>query len=155
MRDNWNVYFMKLAHLISTRSTCNRKSVGCLLVKDKNIIATGYNGSINGMEHCDDVGHLIEEGHCQRVLHSEQNALCQAAKNGISVKDAVIYVNVFPCFTCFKLLLNSGISKIYYDEMYGNFPKDMQKRIYHINGDLSMFDIHDNKYIYLEKIHIG
>lgn len=114
-----NKYFLNIVNIVATRATCNRKKVGCIIVKDKNIIATGYNGSPIGLEHCEDVGCEIDEkGSCIRTTHAEQNAICQAAKNGISINGATIYCSMFPCYTCAKMIINCGIKEIYYLDDY-------------------------------------
>jgi dCMP deaminase len=117
-RDPWDVYFMKIAMQVATRSTCDRKHVGAVIVKDKTILSTGYNGSVRGMPHCDDVGHTMENGHCIATVHAEANAIIQAAKNGVAVDKADIYVTASPCWHCFKLIANSGIKRIFYYEFY-------------------------------------
>lgn len=117
-RDTWDVYFMKIAKQVASRGTCHRKHVGCVVVRDRTILATGYNGSIRGMPHCDEVGHMMEGGHCTRTVHAEANAIAQAARNGVSLKDADIYVTSSPCWQCFKLIANSGITRIVYGEFY-------------------------------------
>lgn len=116
-RIPWKQYFMMQALVISQRSTCNRALVGSVLVKDDRLIATGYNGSVSGQPHCDEVGHLMVDGHCVRTIHSEMNTLIQCAKNGISTENTEIYVTYFPCFNCAKCLVQAGIKKInyYYD----------------------------------------
>ena len=116
-RIPWKQYFMMQALVIAQRSTCDRALVGSVLVKDDRMIATGYNGSVSGQPHCDDVGHLMVDGHCVRTIHSEMNALIQCAKNGISTEGTEIYVTYFPCFNCSKCLVQAGIKKInyYYD----------------------------------------
>jgi len=117
-RVTWNEYFMKIAEQVATRSTCDRKHIGAVIVRDKTILSTGYNGSLRGAPHCDEVGHDMENGHCVRTVHAEANAVAQAAKNGVALLDAEIYVTASPCLTCFKLLANSGIRTIYYKEFY-------------------------------------
>ena len=119
-RVNWTTYFMNIAKEVSSRSTCERKHVGAVIVREKTILSTGYNGSIRGLEHCDDAGHEMVDGHCIRTTHAEANAIVQAAKNGISINDSEIYVTASPCYNCFKLIANSGIQTIYYDEFYRN-----------------------------------
>ena len=116
-RIPWKQYFMMQALVIAQRSTCDRALVGSVLVKDDRMIASGYNGSVSGQPHCDDVGHLMVDGHCVRTIHSEMNALIQCAKNGISTEGTEIYVTYFPCFNCSKCLVQAGIKKInyYYD----------------------------------------
>jgi len=117
-RANWEQYFMNIAKEVATRSTCDRKHVGALIVRDKTILSTGYNGSIRGMPHCDDVGHMMEDGHCVATIHAETNAILQAAKNGIMINNSEVYITASPCWPCFKMLANAGIKKIYYGEFY-------------------------------------
>ena len=117
-RPSWDEYFMSIAVMVAARSTCPRKSVGAVLVKDNQILATGYNGSIRGMPHCTDVGCMMENGHCVATVHAEANALVQAARYGVSVDGATIYVTASPCWNCFKLLANAGIRRIVYGEFY-------------------------------------
>lgn len=119
MRKSWNEYFMDLALTVATRSTCDRAFVGCVLVNgDNRIVSTGYNGSVTGNPHCDEVGHKIRDGHCIATIHAEMNALLYCAKEGISVKGCICYVTHFPCLNCTKSLIQAGISKIYYHEGY-------------------------------------
>ncbi len=113
-------YFGKLAIEVASRSTCDRKHVGAVIVRDKNILSTGYNGSMRGLKHCSEIGCLIDNGHCIRTIHAEANAIIQAAKHGVSIDNASIYVTASPCFHCFKLIANSGINKIFYLEFYGD-----------------------------------
>jgi len=117
-RVAWDEYFMQIALQISTRSTCDRKHVGAVIVRDKTILSTGYNGSVRGMPHCDDVGHMMENTHCVATVHAEANAIIQAAKNGTAINGADIYVTASPCWNCFKLIANSGIKRIFYFEFY-------------------------------------
>ncbi len=117
-RANWEQYFMNIAKEVATRSTCDRKHVGAVIVKDRTILSTGYNGSIRGMPHCDDVGHMMEDGHCVATIHAETNAILQAAKNGVMIDGAEIYITASPCWPCFKMLANAGIKKVYYGEFY-------------------------------------
>jgi dCMP deaminase len=117
-RVTWNEYFMKIAEQVATRSTCDRKHIGAVIVKDKTILSSGYNGSLRGAPHCDDVGHDMENGHCVRTVHAESNAVAQAAKNGVRIDEAEMYVTASPCLTCFKLIANCGIQTIYYKEFY-------------------------------------
>ena len=117
-RVTWKTYFMNIAKEVSTRSTCDRKHVGAVIVRDKTILSTGYNGSIKGLKHCDEIGHEMVDGHCVRTTHAEANAIVQAAKNGVSINNAEMYVTASPCYNCFKLIANSGINTIYYDEFY-------------------------------------
>ena len=117
-RVSWDQYFMNIAREVATRSTCDRKFVGAVIVRDKTILSTGYNGSIRGRPHCDDVGHLIENDHCVATVHAEANAIIQAAKNGVRIEGAEIYTTASPCWNCFKLIANAGIRTIYYGEFY-------------------------------------
>lgn len=117
-RASWDEYFMAIARQVSSRSTCSRKHVGAVIVRDKMILATGYNGSLSGLDHCDDVGHLMEDGHCVRTVHAEANAIVQAARSGNRLEGAGIYVTASPCFGCFKLIANSGIKRIAFSEFY-------------------------------------
>jgi dCMP deaminase len=117
-RVSWDRYFMNLAVQAATRSTCPRKHVGAVIVRDKSILSTGYNGSIRGAPHCDEAGCLMDNGHCVRTVHAEANALVQAARNGVRLEGAHIYVTASPCFHCFKLIANAGLSTVYYGEFY-------------------------------------
>lgn len=118
MRKSWDDYFMDIAKEVATRATCDRKSVGCVLVKNKYIIATGYNGSVSGLPHCDEVGHMMVNGHCERTSHAEANAIVQAAKHGVSTDQATAYITASPCWGCFKLLASAGIKRIVFGEFY-------------------------------------
>jgi dCMP deaminase len=119
-RLSWDDYFLNIAKQVATRSTCDRKHVGCVLVRDKTILSTGYNGSIRGLPHCDDVGHMMVNGSCKRTIHAEANAIVQAAKNGVAINGATAYITISPCMNCFALLVNGGINRI----VYGSFYKD-------------------------------
>ena len=117
-RVDWHTYFMNLARQASTRSTCERKHVGAVIVRDKTVLSTGYNGSIRGMPHCDDVGHMMENGHCVATVHAEANAIIQAATNGVRIDCSQIYTTASPCWNCFKLIANAGIRTVYFGEFY-------------------------------------
>jgi len=117
-RVSWETYFMNIAVEVATRSTCDRKHVGAVIVKDKTILSTGYNGSIKGLPHCDDAGHEMVDGHCIRTTHAEANAIVQSAKNGVKINHAEIYITASPCYNCFKLIANAGIKSIYFLEFY-------------------------------------
>ena len=117
-RVGWDEYFMNIAKVVSSRSTCDRKFVGSVIVRDKTILSTGYNGSIRKLEHCNEVGHMMENDHCVGTIHAEANAIIQAAKNGVAVEGATIYTTASPCWPCFKLIANSGITRICYREFY-------------------------------------
>ena len=119
-RIDWDQYFMIQAALLASRSTCNRLSVGAVLVRDKRIIAGGYNGSVSGDAHCIDDGCYLRDGHCVRTIHAEMNAILQCAKFGISTDGASLYVTDFPCLQCTKSLLQAGIKEINYIRNYHN-----------------------------------
>jgi dCMP deaminase len=134
IRPSWDEYFMSIAELASTRSTCLRRQVGSVIVKDKKILATGYNGAPSGLKHCLDIGCLREklgipsgERHelC-RATHAEQNAIVQAALFGVSIKDGVLYSTTQPCILCTKLIINAGIKKIVIKDSY---PDKMSKEM--------------------------
>jgi dCMP deaminase len=117
-RVPWDVYFMNIAQVVASRSTCPRKFVGAVIVRDKTILSTGYNGSIRGMPHCTEIGHMMENDHCVATIHAEANAIIQAAKNGVVIDGATIYVTASPCWNCFKMIANGGIRRICYGEFY-------------------------------------
>lgn len=119
-RIDWDQYFMIQAALLASRSTCNRLSVGAVLVRDKRIIAGGYNGSVSVDAHCIDEGCYLRDGHCVRTIHAEMNAILQCAKFGISTDGASLYVTDFPCLQCTKSLLQAGIKEINYIRNYHN-----------------------------------
>jgi dCMP deaminase len=118
---------MTITRQVAERSTCNRAKVGAVIVRDRNILATGYNGAPAGMPHCTDAGCLIYESrtpngdieeNCFRTIHAEINAIAQAAKNGSSIKDSAIYITHTPCIHCLKVLVNTGITRVYYETPY-------------------------------------
>jgi dCMP deaminase len=117
-RASWDEYFMKIAREVATRSTCDRKFVGAVIVRDKMILSTGYNGSVRGLPHCDEMGHMMENEHCVATIHAEANAIIQAARNGVNISSGTIYVTASPCWSCFKMIANAGISRICYGEFY-------------------------------------
>jgi dCMP deaminase len=117
-RSSWDQYFMDIARQVATRATCDRKHVGAVLVRDRTILSTGYNGSIRGLPHCDDEGHMMENGHCVATVHAEANAIIQAAKNGVAIDGADIYTTASPCWPCFKLIANSGCKRIVFAQFY-------------------------------------
>ena len=127
-RPNWEEYFMDIARLVSTRSTCTRRYVGAVIVKDKRVLATGYNGAPAGLANCEEIGCLREQQAVRsgqrhelcRGLHAEQNAIIQAAFHGISIQDSTLYCTTLPCSICLKMLLNAGIQKIVYNEGYAD-----------------------------------
>lgn len=119
-RQSWNQYFMSIAKVLAMRSSCDRAYVGAVIVnKDNRIIATGYNGSVGSKTpQCDDIGHVMRDGHCIATLHAEINCIAYCAREGISLKDSKIYVTHFPCLNCTKALIQSGIRTIYYLDDY-------------------------------------
>ena len=125
-RPTWDEYFMEITELVSKRSTCLRRKVGAVIVQDKRILTTGYNGAPRGLTHCLEIGCLREtkkvaSGERQelcRGLHAEQNAIVQAALHGLSIKGSVLYCTTQPCVTCAKMIINSGIKKIIFKEKY-------------------------------------
>ncbi len=126
MRPSWDEYFMRIAQQVSTRSTCLRRHVGAIIVRDRQILATGYNGAPTGLAHCDEVGCLREQlgipsGERQEIcrgLHAEQNAIIQAALHGVSVQGGTIYCTHQPCITCAKMIINAGIRRVVCDNHY-------------------------------------
>lgn len=118
-RMSWDEYFMEITKLVASRSTCDRAFVGCLIVnKDNRIVSSGYNGSVSGNAHCDDIGHTMRDGHCIATIHAEINALLYCAKEGISVNNCKAYVTHFPCLNCTKALIQAGIKEIIYINDY-------------------------------------
>lgn len=117
-RLSWDRYFMNVARVVSSRATCQRKFVGAVIVRDRTILSTGYNGSIRGLGHCSETGHMMEDGHCVATIHAEMNAIIQAARNGVRIEGATIYITASPCWGCFKALANAGVMRICYGEFY-------------------------------------
>jgi dCMP deaminase len=126
-RPSWDQYFVTITRQVAERSTCTRAKVGAVIVRDKNILATGYNGAPAGLPHCLDVGCLVYtsrtpsgevEENCFRTIHAEINAIAQAAKNGAIIRDADIYITHTPCIHCMKVLINTGIRRICYEHEY-------------------------------------
>lgn len=117
-RTDWDTYFMEIARVVSSRATCDRKHVGAVIVRDRIILSTGYNGSIRGMPHCDEAGHMMEDNHCVATIHAEANAIIQAARNGVGIAGASIYTTASPCWPCFKLVANAGIKRVVFGEFY-------------------------------------
>lgn len=105
-------YFMRIAEVASQRSTCLKKHVGAVITLNNTIVSTGFNGSLPNLEHCEDVGCLIEHGKCIRTVHAEANAIAQAVKNRASIANSTVYITCSPCLTCFKLLVSSGARRI-------------------------------------------
>ena len=135
MRKSWDEYFMEIAEIVKTRSTCLRRQVGAVIVKDNRIITTGYNGAPSGLKHCTEIGGCerarlnIPSGQRHelcRALHAEQNAIIQAAKVGVSTEGATIYITCQPCVICAKMLVNAGIKRIVFG---GEYPDELSKAI--------------------------
>ena len=126
MRPEWDSYFMKIATAVAERSTCDRAMVGCVLVLEKRILTTGFNGSPTGQPHCDEEGHLMVDGHCVRTIHAETNAIIQAALHGVSTRGCTCYVTHFPCINCSKELINAGITRLVYCEDYRKDPNALE-----------------------------
>lgn len=120
-RPSWDDYFMGITFQVAQRGTCDRARVGAIIVKDRRILTTGYNGAPTGLPHCDEVGHLMINGHCMRTLHAEQNAIIQAALHGVSVAGGTIYVTHQPCLTCAKMIINAGLKRVVYA---GHYPDE-------------------------------
>ena len=121
VRPDWDEYFLGIIQEIAKRATCDRGKAGCVIVKDKRILATGYVGSPSGQPHCDEAGHMMRDvvspdgsmsKHCIRTIHAEQNAICQAARFGIPLEGSTLYCKMEPCFTCAKMIVNCGIKKV-------------------------------------------
>lgn len=129
-RPNWDEYFMDIAHLVSQRSSCLRRKVGAIVVKDKRVLSTGYNGAPTGVRHCEETGCLRQKMNVPsgqrhelcRGLHAEQNSFLQAALHGVSLKDSMMYITVTPCIICAKMIINAGIKEIVIE---GNYPDEM------------------------------
>jgi dCMP deaminase len=117
-RPSWDQYFMGIALEVAKRSTCPRAQVGAIIVRDKRILTTGYNGAPTGLPHCTEVGCLMVGDHCVRTLHAEQNAIIQAALHGVSAGGGTIYVTHQPCLTCAKMIINAGIERVVYEGQY-------------------------------------
>ncbi len=119
-RQSWNDYFMNIARLLAERSSCDRAYVGAVIVNEDNrIIATGYNGSVGSKTpQCDDIGHIMRDGHCIATLHAEINCIAYCAREGIPLKNSTIYITHFPCLNCTKALIQSGIKAIFYENAY-------------------------------------
>lgn len=127
IRPTWDEYFMEVSNTIAKRATCDRGRSGCVIARDRQILVTGYVGSPRGLPHCDDVGHFMkkvvhddghESNHCVRTVHAEQNAICQAARLGISLDGATLYCRMTPCRTCAMLIINCGIQRVVCEKKY-------------------------------------
>jgi dCMP deaminase len=155
VRPSWDEYFMEIANTVSKRATCDRGRSGCVIVRDKQLLVSGYVGSPMGLPHCDDVGHqmkkMIHEDdsitqHCVRTVHAEQNAICQAAKLGISLLNATLYCRMTPCRTCAMLIINCGIVRVVCEKKYhaGTESEEMFKvagvKLEYVNDEVLKYD---------------
>jgi len=154
-RPSWDEYFIELANAAAKRATCDRGRSGCVIVRDKHVLVTGYVGSPMGLPHCDDVGHLMkkvyhEDGritqHCVRTVHAEQNAICQAARLGIALENGTLYCKMTPCRTCAMLIINCGIKRVVCDKKYhdGAESEEMFKQagitLDYLHDEIEMYD---------------
>jgi dCMP deaminase len=123
-RPGWNEYFLQIAKVVASRATCDRLHVGAVIVRDRQILSTGYNGAPKGLPSCDDAGHELKDmggrQSCVRSAHAETNAVAQAACNGVAIAGATIYVTASPCYDCAKLIINSGIKQVVYGGFYAS-----------------------------------
>lgn len=151
IRKSWDDYFLTLAELVATRATCDRLHAGCILVRDNRIISTGYNGSMPGAKHCDDVGHSMSNGHCIKTIHAEINAIANAARVGISTVGALAYITHSSCWSCIKSLVASGVKRIlckkYYENAVFEYPEDISKILEEVGVDISIAVNKKNKYL--------
>ncbi len=121
LRPSWDDYFMAITRLVATRANCDRLAAGAVLTKDNRIIATGYNGAPPGLPHCDDIGHLMEEGHCVRTIHGEHNVLLQVARlQGASTEGTTLYSEYSPCIHCAKYIIACGVKRVVFSKIYRN-----------------------------------
>jgi dCMP deaminase len=153
-RPSWDEYFMEIARAVAKRATCDRGRSGCVIVRDKHILVTGYVGSPRGMPHCDEVGHLIktvidEEGHqsqhCMRTTHAEQNAIVQAAKLGIAIDGGTLYCKMTPCAACAKMIINAGIRRVVCEKRY-HAAKETEEMFRQVGIELDYFSEEIEKY---------
>ncbi len=156
-RSNWHEYFMKITRSVAERSTCPRAAVGAVIVKNRSILSTGYNGAPSGQKHCTEVGCLVYESknpfgetekNCYRTTHAEMNAVIQAAKNGTAISGADIYITHSPCYHCLKALINAGIRNIYIETPYKihtikELIENSDLRIYRIHSDGKLTPLFD------------
>lgn len=123
-RPTWDEYFLNIAKVVATRSTCDRKNVGAVIAGEHQILSTGYNGSAKGAPHCSDVGHELKDmggrQSCVRTIHAEMNAILQAARNGVRIAGATLYTTASPCYDCAKVIVNAGIVRVVFGEFYAS-----------------------------------
>ncbi|HXG25093.1 MAG TPA: cytidine/deoxycytidylate deaminase family protein [Chthonomonadales bacterium] len=130
-RPSWDEYFMQIARDVSTRATCPRRHVGAVVVLDRRILTTGYNGAPHGLPHCTEIGCKMQDGHCIRTLHAEQNAIVQGALNGVSLRGATLYATCQPCNMCAKMIINAGIVRVVFD---GEYPDEFAMELFEQAG---------------------
>jgi dCMP deaminase len=152
--NSWDDYFLDIVTTVAKRGTCDRGRSGAVIVKDKQILATGYVGSPSGLPHCDDAGHqfkktMHEDGkisnHCVRTVHAEQNAICQAARHGIAILDSTLYCTMTPCYNCAKMIINSGIKRVVCQKDYHS-GEDTRKIFAHAGIALEIIENSVTKY---------
>ncbi|MTI66428.1 MAG: cytidine deaminase [Firmicutes bacterium] len=144
MRPSWDEYFMEIVNVVKNRSTCLRRHIGALIVKDKRILSTGYNGAPKGLKHCEEIGCMRkklnvpsgERHELCRALHAEQNAIVQAANSGVSIKDATIYVTNQPCVLCAKMIINAGIKRVVFG---GKYPDELAVSLFR-DADIELIE---------------
>lgn len=148
IRPTWDEYFMEIMHAVAKRATCDRGRGGCVIARDRQVLVTGYVGSPKGLPHCDEVGHQMktvthEDGHqsqhCMRTIHMELNAICQAAKLGVSIDGATLYIKYTPCATCAKVLINAGIKRVVCEKRY-HAGAETEEILKHVGIELVYFE---------------
>lgn len=155
VRPSWDEYFMDLTNTAARRATCDRGRSGCVIVRDKQVLVTGYVGSPRGMAHCDEAGHLFKKvfhedqsvtQHCVRTVHAEQNAICQAARRGIALDDSTLYCKMTPCRTCAMLIINCGIVRVVCEKKYhaGKESEDLFEKagvkLFYFSEDIEQYE---------------
>jgi dCMP deaminase len=155
VRPSWDEYFMEICRTVAKRATCDRGRSGCVITKDNRLLVTGYVGSPSGLPHCDEVGHKFKQvvhedgsvtNHCMRTVHAEQNAICQAAKNGISIEGGTLYCKMTPCRTCAMLIINCGIKRVVCEKRYHDSEDSLEMfeaakiEITHLNDEVQQYD---------------
>jgi dCMP deaminase len=154
-RPSWDEYFMEICRTVAKRATCDRGRSGCVITKDNRLLVTGYVGAPSGLPHCDQAGHKMKQvvhedgsvtSHCMRTVHAEQNAICQAAKNGISIAGGTLYCKMTPCRTCAMLIINCGIKRVVCEKRYHDADDSLEMLgaagvdIIHMSEELQRYD---------------
>jgi dCMP deaminase len=154
-RPSWDEYFMEICRTVAKRATCDRGRSGCVIAKDNRLLVTGYVGAPAGLPHCDEVGHKMKQvvhedgtvtNHCMRTVHAEQNAICQAAKNGISIEGGTLYCKMTPCRTCAMLIINCGIKRVVCETRYHDSGDSLEMfsaagvEIIHMSGETQQYE---------------